>query len=182
MIETARLTLRNWQDSDRLPFNAMGRDLAVMEQLGPLQTPADTDAAITRLRAIAAIHGHSFWAMERRADAQFLGFCGLKIAPEGIPGIEGAIEIGWRLRSDCWGLGYAREAAAASLQWGWENLSTDRIIAITTPANVRSWGLMERLGMTRRHDLDFAHPALAADDPLSAHVTYEIFSPKTRQR
>ncbi|MFZ4690619.1 MAG: GNAT family N-acetyltransferase [Polymorphobacter sp.] len=175
MIATPRLILRNWRDDDLIPFNAMGRDPAVMEHLGPLQTHADTQAAIIRLQTIAATHGHTFWAIERLEDAAFLGFCGLKIAPENIPGIEDAIEIGWRLRSDAWGQGYAREAATASLAWGWANLPVDRIIAITTPANLRSQGLMERLGMVRRRDLDFAHPALAADDPLSPHVTYEIF-------
>ena len=174
MIQTDRLTLRNWQAGDRLPFNAMGRDPEVMKFLGPLQSQADTDAGIARLQGFAAEHGHTFWAIERRADGEFLGFCGLKIAPENIPGIEGAIEIGWRLRRDAWGLGYAREAAVASLAWGWANLAVDRIIAITTPGNIRSRALMLRLGMVRRHDLDFGHPALAPDDPLRAHVTFEM--------
>ncbi|WP_426165179.1 GNAT family N-acetyltransferase [Sandarakinorhabdus sp. DWP1-3-1] len=177
MIETPRLFIRDWRDSDREPFAAMNADPAVREHLGPTQTRAETDAVIDRLVAVAADHGHTFWALERRDDARFLGFCGLKIAPENIPGIEGAIEIGWRLARDAWGAGYAREAAAACLDWGFANLFDDRIIAITTPANTRSWGLMLRLGMVRRHDLDFAHPALAADDPLSAHVTYERARP-----
>ena len=177
MITTPRLILRSWQDSDRAPFNAMGRDPGVMQHLGPLQTGCETDAVIDRLSAVEAATGHTFWAIERSEDTQFLGFCGLKIAPENIPGIAGAIEIGWRLRSDCWGKGYAREAAQASLDWGWANLPTDRIIAITTPANHRSQGLMLRLGMVRRRDLDFDHPALAKYDPLRPHVTYEIFRP-----
>lgn len=177
MITTDRLILRDWCDADRAPFAAMNADPAVREHLGPLQSRAESDATIDRLRALQATHGHSFWAIERRADAACLGFCGLKIAPEGIAGLEGAIEIGWRLERGAWGQGYAREAAQASLAWGWANLGDDRIIAITTPGNLRSWGLMERLGMARRHDLDFAHPALAADDPLSAHITYEIRRP-----
>jgi RimJ/RimL family protein N-acetyltransferase len=139
VIETPRLRLRSWQDSDRVPFNAMGRDPEVMAHLGPLQTQAETDAGIARLADIEALHGHTFWAMEHIEDSAFLGFCGLKIAPENIPGIEGAIEIGWRLRRDAWGRGYAREAAEASLGWGWNNLADDRIIAITIPANTRSW-------------------------------------------
>jgi RimJ/RimL family protein N-acetyltransferase len=177
MIKTQRLTLRNWRDSDRAPFIAMNQDPAVRAHLGPIQTPAETNAAIDRLQAVADAHGHTFWALERNEDHEFLGFCGLKIAPENIPGIEGAIEIGWRLRSDMWGRGYAREAAFASLAWGWANLPIDRIIAITTPANSNSWGLMQRLGMTRRHDLDFIHPAVPADDPLAPHITYEILRP-----
>ena len=174
MIRTGRLLLRDWQDSDRLPFNAMGRDPAVMAFLGPLQTQAETDAGIARLQALAARNGHTFWAIERRSDGQFLGCCGLKIAPENIPGIAGATEIGWRLRSDAWGAGYAREAAAASLAWGWANLPIERIIAITTRDNLRSQALMTRLGMVRRADLDFDHPALAPGDSLRPHLTFEI--------
>src|SRR3546814_17049402 len=73
------------------------------------------------------------------------------------------VEIGWRVRSDAWGAGYAREAAEASIAWGWANLACDAIHAITTVANVRSRGLMERLGMKRLPDLDFDHPAVPAD-------------------
>lgn len=177
MIATNRLILRDWQASDHAPFNVMGRDPEVMAFLGPLQSQSDTDASIARLQGIAATHGHTFWAIERRSDAAFLGFCGLKIAPDGIVGIAGAIEIGWRLRRDAWGLGLAHEAALASLEWGWANLDTDRIIAITTPGNVRSQALMRRLGMVRHLDLDFDHPALAVDDPLRPHVTFEVFRP-----
>ncbi len=174
MIATNRLTLRPWGKDDLAPFNAMCRDPEVMEHLGPLQSLAETRAVIARQADLQATRGHCFWALERNEDGAFLGFCGLKIAPEGIAGLEGALEIGWRLRRDAWGKGYAREAAIASLAWGFANLADDRIIAMTTPANVRSWGLMARLGMARRHDLDFDHPALAAGDPLRAHITYEI--------
>jgi RimJ/RimL family protein N-acetyltransferase len=174
VIATDRLILRHWHADDLVPFNAMCRDPDVMAHLGPLQSLDDTRAAIARQTAVQATHGHCFWPVERRADGEFLGFCGLKIAPEGIAGIEGAVEIGWRLRRDAWGHGYAREAAEASLGWGFANLPVDRFIAITTPNNIRSWGLMQRLGMVRRHDLDFAHPALGIDDPLSPHITYEI--------
>jgi RimJ/RimL family protein N-acetyltransferase len=177
MIATERLLLRNWQASDRAPFTAMNRDPAVREHLGPIQTAAESDAAIDRLNAVATAHGHTFWAIERRQDTEFLGFCGLKIAPEGIPGIEGAVEIGWRLRSDMWRRGYAREAAQASLAWAWANLSVDRVIAITTPANLPSQGLMLRLDMVHRPDLDFMHPALPEGDPLRPHVTFEILRP-----
>jgi RimJ/RimL family protein N-acetyltransferase len=177
VIETERLIVRPWQDSDREPFAAMGQDPEVMEHLGPLMSRAQADEAVDRMMALQQARGHCFWAVERRDGSAFLGFCGLKVAPENIRGIEGAIEIGWRLRRDAWGHGYAREAAAACLGWGWANLPDDRIIAITTRGNVRSWGLMERLGMVRRHDLDFDHPNLAEGDPLRPHITYEIHRP-----
>ena len=179
MIATERLILRGWRDSDREPFHAMCIDPRVMEFLGPPMTRADTDAAIDRQNGLIASIGHAFWAVEHAADGTFLGFCGIKPGAEGTP-IHGEIEIGWRLASPWWGQGYAREAAQASLDWGWANLDARGIAAITTVGNRRSWGLMERLGMTRAPEDDFEHPAVPAGSPLRPHVTYRIGRPTGR--
>jgi RimJ/RimL family protein N-acetyltransferase len=177
MIETERLVLRAWEARDRAPFRAMGRDPAVMRHLGPLRSDEESDATIERLQAQQAEHGHCFWAVERRGDGAFLGFCGLiRNGIEGTP-IDGEIEIGWRLRSDAWGQGYAREGAEASLAWGWRNLPDARIAAITVEANTASWGLMERLGMTRVEDGDFDHPGVPDESPLKRHILYRIGRP-----
>ena len=61
--------------------------------------------------------GFTFWAVERKADGELLGFCGLKIADTPGSPIEGMHEVGWRLREDAWGQGYAKEAAIASLDF-----------------------------------------------------------------
>ncbi len=171
MIETARLLIRPWQDSDRAPFASMSVDPEVMAYLGPLSTEAQSNAIVDRLMKMPAEHGFCFWALEERATGDFLGFCGLKFAPEGC-GLDGEIEIGWRLKRAAWGKGYAHESARAVLDWGFANLKASRIIAMTVLANSRSWGLMERLGMTRRADLDFHHPNLADGDPLKPHIVY----------
>ena len=172
MIETERLILRPWRDDDRAPFAAMGQDPQVMATLGPLMSREESDESVDRMIAHQAAQGHCFWPVERKADGAFLGFCGLKQGPDGTP-IAGETEIGWRLRSDEWGNGYAREAAEATLAWGLANFVRDSIYAITTPDNSRSWGLMERLNMMRRHDMDFDHPGVTEDSPLKAHLTYE---------
>lgn len=173
MIETERLILRGWEERDRAPFHAMGQDDRVMATLGPLLWRDETDALIDRMQGILAANGYTFWAIERRADGAFLGFCGLKPGAEETP-IEGEVEIGWRLAFEHWGQGYAREAAQASLDWAWTN-GIDSVAAITTPVNVRSWGLMERLGMTRSPQDDFDHPK--AIDRLKPHITYRIRKP-----
>lgn len=173
-IETDRLILREWRDADAPGLGAICRDPRVMEFLGPLQDDEEAAAAIGRQRAHQASSGFCYWALERKADGQLLGFCGLQPEPEAVPVIGGLPDIGWRLAYDAWGHGYAREAATAALAWGFATLDEDAIWAITVPGNRRSWGLMERLGMQRRHDLDFAHPLLDRDDPLSPHITYWI--------
>lgn len=171
MIETERLLLRGWEARDRPPFRAMGVDPEVMATIGPLLSPEEADAAIDRQIGFQERFGHCFWAIERRADGAFLGFCGLKPGAEGTP-IEGEIEIGWRLARAHWGQGYAREAAEASLAWGWAQLDVSTIAAITTRDNARSWGLMERIGMLRAPADDFDHPA--AIPALRPHITYRI--------
>lgn len=177
MIETARLILRNWRDGDIAPFHHMGNDPEVMRYLGPPMSIADAEAARTRMDGFVASHGYCFWALERKSDGAFLGFCGLKPGPVGTP-LHEDIEIGWRLARDYWGNGYAREAAEASIAWGWVQTDTPQIAAMTVISNTNSWGLMERLGMTRMVHEDFNHPALPEGDPLRRHIVYRINRPE----
>jgi RimJ/RimL family protein N-acetyltransferase len=172
-LETERLVLRSWRESDREAFWAMSLDPEVMRYLNPL-TRADSDGVIARMNASQAEHGCCFWAMERKSDARFLGFCG--ILPPREPTFE--YEIGWRLERQAWGQGFAREAATTCLEWAWANLDTRSVVAITVPANQASWGLMIRLGMAYDPAADFDHPQLEASDPLRRHVLYRIARPQ----
>jgi RimJ/RimL family protein N-acetyltransferase len=177
MIETERLIVRPWRNGDRAAYLATCNSEAVTAHLGGAAGVEEIDAAIERIRASQEENGFCFWAAERRSDGAFLGYCGLKIVNDGGSPIDGEVEIGWRLSEQAQGQGYATEAAAACLDWAWDNLDVARIVAITVPANARSWRVMERLGMTRRPDLDFAHPKFAADHPLSRHITYVVDRP-----
>lgn len=177
-IETERLVLRRWRLADIAPFHAMGQDAEVMRYLGAPMDAAACEATVERMNRMADATGDCFWAMERRADAAFVGFCGIKPGPPGTP-IAGQPEIGWRLSRAAWGQGLAREAAAACLDRAWQR-GVERVHAITVPANERSWGLMIRLGMHHIADGDFDHPALAEGDPLRRHVHYVIDRPALR--
>jgi RimJ/RimL family protein N-acetyltransferase len=177
MIETERVILRGWRESDVEPFHAMGNDPQVMEFLGPYLSLADAEGAMERQNDTLAALGHCFWAVERREDGAFMGFCGVKPGPVNTP-IEGEIEIGWRLARPYWGNGYAREAAQASLDWVWANLDVDNVAAITVLGNTRSWGLMERLGMSRAIDDDFDHPNVPIGNPIRRHITYRVARPR----
>lgn len=172
-LETERLVLREWREGDVAPFHALCSDGRVMEYLGPPLDREEAEAAIARQNALLATVGYCFWALERRSDGAFLGFCGIKPGPEGTP-LDGLPEIGWRLAHGAWGQGYAREAALAALAWGFANLFDQAIWAMTVPDNLRSRGLMQRLGMRRHERLDFDHPALAEGDPLRRHIVYAI--------
>ncbi len=117
LIETERLVLRNWREADRDPFAEMSLDPEVMAHLdGPMDRAA-SDALIDRLLGEAQQNGATFWAVERKGDGAFLGFCGLRRGGHPGTAVPAELEIGWRLRRDAWGQGFAREAAAASLSW-----------------------------------------------------------------
>lgn len=158
-METERLVLRDWTPEDREPFLRHTNTPAVMRWLGGVLDDEKAGAMLDRLEAYRRDHGFTFWIVERKADngplaGEILGFCGLKRANL-VPGPIGDIEIGWRLREDAWGHGFAREAAVAAMGTAFERFAEPHVIALTVLENTASWGLMLRLGMERREDLDF---------------------------
>ncbi|MFM5924112.1 MAG: GNAT family N-acetyltransferase [Novosphingobium sp.] len=171
-IETARLRLRSWRADDLAPFHAICSDPQVMATLGPVLSREETAALIARVVEREAEHGHTFWALERNSDSRLIGWCGVIRGNAGP--VDGKAEIGWRLASDCWGHGFATEAARATLGWLFAQLPDESAWAITHSGNTRSRAVMERLNMHYRPELDFDHPRLAADDPLLRHVAYEL--------
>ncbi len=169
--ETERLVLRDWREEDWPEFWRVTNTPAVMRWLGGVADDAVRAAARARLESYQADHGHTFWVVERREDSALLGFCGLKRSNQA-GGPQGMMEAGWRLREDAWGNGYAKEAAAAALDLAFGRFGTDETIALTVERNTASWGLMVRLGMQRREDLDFASPDFDAENPLI--IAYSI--------
>lgn len=160
-LETERLLLRDWREGDWPLFFRHTNTPAVMQWLGGVMDPPQQADQRARIEASRAEYGHCFWAVERQPDGghlagEVLGFCGLKRADGNGSPVAGEVEIGWRLREDAWSRGYAREAARASLDAGFGSFGARRIVALTVAGNASSRKLMQRLGMERREDLDFA--------------------------
>jgi RimJ/RimL family protein N-acetyltransferase len=174
MIETARLRLRPFEPGDRDAMIAMFGDPAVMENLAPVKSPADTDATIARHQGYRPTHGLGFWVVETNGEA--IGHCGLKPGAPNTP-IEGELEIGWIVARAHWRRGYALEAAQASLDWAWANREESRVVAITAERNAASRAMMERLGMRHLPELDFDHPSFADDPGRQRTVVYTIDRP-----
>jgi RimJ/RimL family protein N-acetyltransferase len=173
VAETARLILRDWSDADEAPFYAAMNTPAVMRHLGGPQTPEEWRKAFDRIRGFSRDFGHTFWIVEDKASGELLGFCGLKrVNAPGARALTGTPEIGWRLRESAWGKGIAKEAAIASLDLGFTRFGYDRIIAMTIPANRDSAGLMARLGMVRRADLDFIDQRFGPE--VNPQIVFEI--------
>ncbi|WP_165226342.1 GNAT family N-acetyltransferase [Aquisphaera insulae] len=173
ILHTDRLILRPWRDEDLEPFAAINADPAVMEYFaGPLSVE-ETVQFVNRIRLHFATEGFGFWAVEAPGVAPLVGMVGLA-RPRFQAHFTPCVEIGWRLARDYWGRGYATEAAAESLRFGFESLRLDEIVAFTTLRNARSRAVMERLGMGRSAEDDFDHPNLPEGHPLRRHVLHRI--------
>ena len=111
---TARLALRAWREEDQPAFAAMNADERVMEYFPATLTAEESADLLDRIRDEFSTEGFGPYAVERLSDGELLGFTGLhRVTFSG--GLEGQVEILWRLRHDAWGQGYATEAARACI-------------------------------------------------------------------
>lgn len=151
-ITTARLLLREFQSTDFEPYAAMMADPEVTRFLSDGKALGRFDA--WRQMAMFAghwlLHGFGIWAVEERATGVFIGRIGC-FQPEGWPGFE----VGYTLARHAWGRGYAREGAAASLDYARRTLRRDRIVSVIRPDNTPSIRVAESLGATHERDIEF---------------------------
>ncbi len=169
-LTTERLLLRPWTESDLDPFARLNADPVALRHYPAPLSREQSDALAHRSQALIERQGWGQWAVELRATGQCAGMVGLNVPVADLP-FQPCVEVVWRLLPELWGQGYATEAAAASLDYGFKILSLDEIVAYTALPNLPSQAVMERLGMQRQPGC-FPHPALPAGHPLSAHVLY----------
>ena len=172
VAETERLRLRTWDPQDLDEFVRHTNTPSVMQWLGGVWPREQHESAFGRIVRYQAEYGHTFWIAERKSDGALLGFCGLKrVNSEGAPN-PGDFEVGWRLREDAWGQGYAKEAAIQSLDLAFDRFAAPHVVALTVHQNEASQGLMHRLGMVRREDMDF--PSADVSAGLNPVIVYRI--------
>ncbi|MBC7970930.1 MAG: GNAT family N-acetyltransferase [Verrucomicrobia bacterium] len=164
-IETDRLQIRPFTLIDLDALAATWGDPEVMRYIGSGQTRSrsETKASLERIIEHQEQDGFSLWAVDHKADGKLLGFCGLKSLDD-----TAEIEIGWRLAKAYWGRGLATEGAKASLEYGFEVLEMNRIVAVANPANAASRRVMEKIGLqyekeARYYNTDCVYYALNRD-------------------
>jgi RimJ/RimL family protein N-acetyltransferase len=141
VIETERLLLRPLARADVDEFVALHADPEVARFVRRFERPEAED----RLRLVErewAERGHGMLAVLDRLSGRFLGRVGLKYWPQ-----LDETEVGWVLRRDAWGQGYATEAARACLDWGFGNLAIPYLTAMIHPDNAASIRVARRLGL-----------------------------------
>ena len=171
-LETERLLLRQWHESDREPWAALCADPEVMEYLSSPRDRQTSDSAIDCWKERIEKHGWSFWALETKATGSFIGMAGLQVPADPHPYLP-CTEIGWRLARAYWGQGYASEAAKRILRFAFEDLGLPEVIATTAKNNRRSSAVMERIGMSGP-EATFIHPGVPVESPLREHILYRI--------
>ncbi len=175
-LRSARLLLRRWRDDDLPPFADLNADPVVMEFYPSTLTREASDAFVQRVESTFETHGLGLWAVEVigvAGSGDFVGYVGLWPATFEAP-FTPAVEIGWRLRREAWGRGYATEAARVALDDGFDRLGLDEIVSFTAAINHRSRRVMDKLGMQHDPADDFAHPSVATTSPLRPHVLYRL--------
>jgi RimJ/RimL family protein N-acetyltransferase len=176
-LETSRLTLRRWQEADRMPFAQMNADPVVMNYFAAPMTREQSDEAIDRYLAAFDREGFSFFAAVERGRGDLIGTIGLQIMRDAVPNLpQPAVEIGWRLTQSAQGKGLATEGARTIVDFAFNQLGLNEVVAITALPNRASRHVMEKLGMTHRPELDFDHPRVPAGHQYQRHTLYSLRS------
>ncbi len=173
IIETSRLGLRNWLDTDIPKFAEMNKDPRVMEYFPKVLTEIETKQMVDKIKMHILNNGFGLWAVEIKQTNEFIGFVGLSI-PQFKSNFTPCVEIGWRLAYEYWGKGYAQEAASKCLDYGFINLGFKEIVSFTSVLNVRSMNVMKKIGM--KYVQEFEHPNVAQGNKLRKHVLYKKVS------
>ncbi len=145
ILETPRLLLREFVADD---LDALAGILSDPETMRFYPAPLGrTDAAewIRRNQLRYRTDGHGLWAMCLKSTGELVGDCGL--IRQMLEDTE-EIEIGYHVRRDSWGLGYATEAARACREYGFARLGVERLISLIRPENLPSRRVAEKNGMT----------------------------------
>lgn len=171
ILETDRLILRQWQNSDHLPFIHMGQDPQVMQYFPHCLSAEESLLFIQTVSEIIQRNQWGFWAVELKATGEFIGCIGLHHQSTQFD-FSPCVEIGWRLAKKYWQQGYATEGAQAALNYAFNTLLLDKVVAFTAEINIPSEAVMKKLAMQKVKT--FSHPKLPPDHPLARHVLYEI--------
>ena len=86
-----------------------------------------------------------------------------------------AIDIGWRLKRNAWGRGYAIEGAKRCLEFAFNELAINKIISVCTIQNSKSENIKRKIGMKKIGE--FNHPKLINHPEYEKHLCYEILKP-----
>ena len=145
ILETPRLRLREFVPEDVDALALMLTDAATMRYDPVLFDRARVEEWIARNRRRYAANGHGLWAAVLKSTGELIGDCG--VTAQSVDDLD-ELEVGYHLRRDHWGQGYATEGAQACRDWAFQNGNADYVISLIRPENLPSRRVAKRNGMT----------------------------------
>jgi len=156
-LETPRLILKQFCEEDAERLFELNSDPDVVKYTG--------EAAYTSMDEVKAglvrnYHQYEYYRRGRlsvfeKQSGEYIGWCGLRYFPE-----SEQTDLGYRLLKKHWGKGYATETSIACLNYGFNILHLDKIMATAMKENKASINVFNKLGLTYSHD-DHCHDAPA---------------------
>ena len=170
-IETERLVLRPFTTADIDPSYEMNLDAEVSRYTGDggVVSYEEIKRRITEnVMGDYKKHGFGRFAVELKSTSQFIGFAGLKYLED-----LDAVDLGYRFMKQHWGQGFATESGMASLDYGFNTLDLDKIIALVLPENLGSVRVLSKLGFA--FEKTVLESGLTADQYLLSKQNWNTF-------
>jgi len=147
ILETPRLVLTMWNKGDAELIRQLHSTVETTRYLSGA-APWTLEKAEERLKSWfgeQARDGVTKYKMLRRDDGRFIGRAGFSRFHE--ENGRGEFELGYSIRNDAWGNGYATEIAGALAQWFLQRGLASQFIAFTHPENAASQRVLRKIGM-----------------------------------
>ncbi|MEJ2584823.1 MAG: GNAT family N-acetyltransferase [Robiginitalea sp.] len=171
LFTSRRLGFRNWKEADLDAFALLNGDPEVMHYFPAPLTRPESSSLLQQLQEHFRARGYTYFATELLTTGEFIGFIGLKYQVFKAPHTP-ATDIGWRIRKEFWGQGYATEGAKTCLQYAFGALGLKRVVSHCPVVNTASEKVMRRIGMQKQGE--FEHPALYDYPQLNPCLWYEL--------
>jgi len=145
LFSSQRLFFREFTEEDAPLVYALNKDPETLRYLHELPTTDETvalEVITNRIIPQYQQYGYGRWAVLLKENNAFIGWCGLKYRPE-----RNETDLGYRFLHSYWGKGYASEAAAACLRYGFEHYPLSIITARAHVENLASLRVIEKCGM-----------------------------------
>ena len=144
--DSIRLEFRCWSLSDLEIATALWGDTDVTKYIGTI----DPTERLSREISTMETAGVQYWPIFLKTTGEHVGCCGLRPHQKldsTTPGERSPeFELGFHLRKEHWGHGYAKEAALAVIRYAFEEKKATGIFAGHNPNNVASKHVISQLG------------------------------------
>jgi RimJ/RimL family protein N-acetyltransferase len=142
IIITERTYLRQLNECDAAHFFLLNSDPEVLQYTGDKAFDSlEESAGFLRNYRQYELFGCGRWAVISKVDDAFLGWCGLRFAPESME-----YDLGFRFFKKYWNQGFASETGTAVLKYGFDTFPLDTIIGRVAKANKGSIRVLEKIG------------------------------------